>query len=142
MNEIPAFEVTAWSVPHRRYGRLVYVDTDPFIFDDNEEYRIYSQSLSHHKGVTWNSPVFDPELPHVFRKLSEEWILSFAAALDRTSISLAQHPHLLALGGAQYGLRVSRARQEIAIKWEPRFKDTTENVCEVWRMLDEAAGPE
>jgi hypothetical protein len=137
MNDgIPAFEVTAWFVAHRRYGRLVSVDTE------REEYRICSQSLSLLKADSWRSPEFDPGLPHVFRKLSEEWILSFAAALDRTSVSLAEHPHLLAMGGTRYGLRVSRALQEIEIQWEPRFEDTTENVRELWRMLDEAAGSE
>lgn len=136
---IPAFEMTAWSVPHRDYGRLLYIDTE---FPDDNEYGIYIQSLSLHDSASWRSPIFNLERPHTLEKVSEEWILRLSAALDRTVVSLAEQPCSEQLGGTLFGLRVSRALQEITIQWQPRFEDQTEDIRDLWRLLDNVVSRE
>lgn len=124
---IPDFEITIWHVPHRGDGYLVHIDTE----FSNDGY-----SAFHQPTTNWRNPQFDPGQPHKSANISAELLNDLVGQLNDTAVSFAEQSHASILGGSHYGVRLSRALQEIVLIWSPRFEDQAAQIRELWTLVE------
>jgi hypothetical protein len=66
-------------------------------------------------------------------------VLSIIALADQVTYAFKEHPFTPMLGGAFYGIRISRGYQEVAVIWQGKYEDQDASIRILYSCVDKLA---